>query len=640
MSTSEGFAPTTRPVPLGPHFGRFELLRLLGKSQCSMCWLVRDPRSDREWMLTLPRVQPVGALAQQRWLFDAQQALRLDHPHLATSVELSAQEQWPYLAVDRSARVTLAEWLTAHPNPAPIDVVRLLCQALEGLAFAHEAGVAHRDLQLHSLIVNDARRLQVMGLSTASPVPEKKTATAPQAPASGADLSLLADIDSPQSRRDAAAQDVLACGVLLHRLLTGAAPLDEPDVAKVVRRLSPLGNEFLRLPWSTPHPIDQPLRAIANRATASQPSQRYVNARSFLRALQGWMEAEALGKEGMLDAMFERLQSVGLLPAGVGMAARVERLASMDAQHTEEISHHILQDMALSFALLREVNTARLQEPQGIPSTPVLTVRRAISMLGLNGVRRAANSLRLWPGPLSEPNARALRLLMDRVRLAGHVAQALRPAGYDGEVVFVIAAMQNLGRLLAQYHYPEEFEQIQRLIQAPPAATEADAGSTSKTGWSEAEASYAVLGIDIDTLGAAVVQRWGLGDEMLHMIHRLPRDRPVRTPEADSDVLRLTASAANEIVDAMVIAQTSADKGQASMPSAGTAVVQSAALRAEALRNSPAQRYARTLGLTQRRVQDILAIAREALRTGVPVDAVGQPGLGESGLLNAGSALD
>ena len=48
---------------------------------------------------------------------------------------------------------------------------------------------------------------------------------------------------------------------------------------------------------------------------------------------------------------------------------------------------------------------------------------------------------------------------MERVRLAGHTAQALRPPGYDPEVVYLVAVLQNLGRLLVQYHFPDEAEQ-------------------------------------------------------------------------------------------------------------------------------------------------------------------------------------
>jgi non-specific serine/threonine protein kinase len=43
-------APTDRPAGAQAvrRLGRFQLLRLLGKTQRSMLWLVADPRSGRE----------------------------------------------------------------------------------------------------------------------------------------------------------------------------------------------------------------------------------------------------------------------------------------------------------------------------------------------------------------------------------------------------------------------------------------------------------------------------------------------------------------------------------------------------------------------------------------------------------------
>ena len=606
MTQAASSPANTRPSSLGRNFGRFELLKLLGKSDGSMVWLVLDPQLQQQLMLTLPRVQPVDAAALERWLTQVKQAARLDHPNLVRGVEVDIQEQWPYLAADRARGVTLGEWLTEHPNPSPIEVVRWVCEVLEGLAFAHESGAAHHDLQLHSLQISESGHIQVMALATSS---NQGTPTIDPAKR-GVDHATLVEADALRAQREAAERDVLACGLLLHQLLSGAAVLDEPDVSKALRRLPPFGRELVRLPWNTVHPIPEALRAIANRSTAGQARQRYLSARTFLRALQGWLEAEALGRDGPLELMLDRLRTVGALPALAGMSGRVERLAAMDGHHTEEISRHILRDMALTFELLREVNSAHVQGLQASGSAPVLTIRRAIALIGLNGVRQAANGLRQWPGPLSETGAQALRALMDRVRLAGYTAQALRPAGYDAEVVYLVTVLQNLGRLLAQYHFPDEYEQIRVLMRSLPPPADAPKGTAPTPGWSESDASFAVLGVDIEAIGAAVARHWGLGDEMLHMIRRLPADLPVRTPDSDIDVLRITASAANEAVDAA--AGPSAETGDSSAAT-------TKAVRGGAARQSVGVRYARSLSLTPKLVQEALAAARDALRTGEPI---------------------
>jgi len=621
MSVPSPPTAPARPSPLGRTLGRFEVLELLGKSQGSTVWAVHDPRDDRDLIVTLPRVQPADAAAVERWMTPVHLAARLDHPRLAPTVEIGVEENWPYVAVERKLGMSLGEWVAAHPNPAPAEVVGWICQVLEGLAFAHEAGSAHTDLQLHNVLVNDDGRVLLCGLAAASS----------QAPARGAagesirrgiDRSVLAEADVLRSQREAAERDVVACGLLLHVLLTGQPLLDEPDLSRVARRLAPTGRDVVRLPWNTPHPIPEALRAIANRASASQQRQRYLSARTFLRALTGWLEAEALGRDGPLELMLDRLRTVGALPGLPNMSVRVERLVSMDMHHAEEITRQVLHDMALSFELLREVNSALFQSHLAEAAVPVLTIRRAVALLGLDGVRHSANALRLWPGPLSEEGARELRQLMDRVRLAGHVAQAFRPPGYDAEVVFIATVFQNLGRLLAQYHFPDESRQIRFLMQPIPPPADAPRGTPPVPGWSESDASYAVLGVDIDAIGAAVARHWGLGDEMMHMIRRLPRNLPVRAPDNDIDVLRITASAANEAVDAL-------SRGGADLSTSPPETTIVAALDEPASsqpiplpatgRTSVAARYARSLGLTPRMVQESIRAARHALRTGKPI---------------------
>ena len=585
MSVPEAPAAKSNPTRA---FGRYQLRQLLGKSDRSMVWLAFDPRASQDVMLTLPRVQPADAAALEAWTRDAKLGARLDHPHLAHVVEVGVQDHWPYVAVDRALGSTLAERLVGAPGLGASEAVGWLIQALEGLAFAHEAGVSHGDLQLHHVLVSDQGTVRVMALAVASQ-PEPAAAT----PADRAhERAMPLDPNQLRVARQSAERDVLSAGLLLHHLLVGQPALDEADTARVIDRLPPVGRDIIRLPWGTPKPIPEALRAIANRATDRQERQRYHSARTMLRALSGWLEADAQDNGGAIALLIDRMRSVGHLPAAPGVAQRVARLAMGESQRTDEIAQQILQDMALSFELLRTVNSAQVQGTQISGNGPVLTIRRAVALVGLKGVRNAASVLRAWPGPLSETHAAALQKVMDRVRLAGHTAQVLRPAGYDPEVVYLIATLQNLGRLMVQYHFPEEAEQIRQLMQPLPPA---EPGEAEQPGMTEEGASFAVLGVDSELLGAAVARHWGLNDEVLHMIRRLPPGRPVRTADSDGDVLRIAASAANEAVD--VVAQ---------MPPA----------RVGAGLAAVAQRYARPLEVTARDIGEALQAARQALSSG------------------------
>jgi len=586
-------APARQPHPTRA-FGRFELRRLLGKSTATMVWLAFDPRAGRELMLNLPRVQPINAAALEAWQRDARTATRLDHPNITPAAEIGVQDHWPFIAVDRSLGVTLDEWLAARPgHPAAVDAVAWIGDALQGLAFGHDAGVAHHDLQRHSLVVDERGKVRVMGLGVAADAARAAAAATAAAGNKAAnervnERAMALDPSDLRAQRAAAARDVLAGGLLLHGLLAGQPALEQADTGLVIARIAPHGRELVRLPWAMPLPVADALRAIVNRCTSSQERLRYQNARTLLGALAGWLESQAENGGGPVALLIDRLHTVGHLPALPGLAARVARVTSIESQRTDEIADQVLEDMALSFELLRTLNSAQVQGTQVQGNGPVLTLRRIISLIGVNGVRFASNALRPWPGPLSTAQAEAMQLALDRVRLAGHVAQALRPKGYDAQVVYLITLLQNLGRLMLRYHFADEAEQIAQLMRPAPASEL----QPEQPGLGEEAAAFAVLGVDVESLGAAVARHWGLSEDVLHMVRRLPADAAVRKPDSDAEVLRLTASAANEAVDAL----------NSNTPAKVAAAI-----------GQVAARYARVLGITTRDVNEALQFARERL---------------------------
>ena len=575
MRTSESSSSADSARPSAVHmFGPLQLLRLLGKSQRCMAWRAVDPRTNAELVLVLPRLQPVDAAARVRWQEAVQKAARLQHPQLAPVLQIGVQDDWPFVAYEADDCATLTEHTTNEGLPA-LQAVALVSQMLTGLAFAHDAGVTHHDVQPFLLFVGDNGVLRVAGLGVSCEMPWPAANPASQRPAATAQPGSL------RAQRDAAERDLLASGVVLHTLLAGQPALNEADIGGVIQRLPPLGREVLRLPWTLAQPLSEALRAIVNRATERQERQRYRNARTLLRALEGWIQTESSHNGGPLALLAEKLRTAGVLPASPGAAANAVRLAQMDRERTNELAEVVLQDLALAFEMLRLVNSAQVRGAQVAGNGSVLTVRRAIAMLGLDGVRRSALALRTWPGPLDEAGAACLQRLIDSCKRAGRLAVALRPAGYDSEVVYLLTLLQSLGRLVAQYHFAEEAVQIRRLMQPAPATA---LGEPEDPGMTEEAASFAVLGADIEAVGAAVARQWGMDDAVLAMIRRMPLGVAVHAADDDSELLRCVASCANEVIDALALPQA----------------------RVVAALQRVVQRYGRSLALTGRDLKQAL----------------------------------
>ena len=245
-------------------FGRFQLLKLLGKSARSMLWAVEDPHDGQGLWLAMPRTRPAHPAALEHWRQTARRVARTDHPGLAQVVEVGEHEQWPFLTYDRGQAAVLTELLSSKGQPAQ-EMAPWALQILQGLAFAHDAGLAHADLQPYLIAFGEGGGARLLGLGVVSDAVD------------GVGQGL-------QAQRKASERDVLSMGVLMHHALAGQPALDQPDVAELIARLPPVGREIVRVPWSTAHPIPEALRAIVNRATDRQERQRYRNARTLERA--------------------------------------------------------------------------------------------------------------------------------------------------------------------------------------------------------------------------------------------------------------------------------------------------------------------------------------------------------------------
>ena len=508
-------------------FGRLQLLRLLGKSVRTMAWLALEP-DGAERIVVLPRTPPGDAQALLRWREQVGRAARLEHPHIAPVVEVGERDGWPYVLHDLGGRATLADCAPGDGLPAA-QVGRLMLQVAQALACAHDGGSTHHDLQRWTLLLDDAGNARLCGLAVASPP--------------GGDLL----------PRDLAAggRDLAALGVLAHGLLAGKPAEGDADIGDVVDRLAATDGAAAgaasRLPGRIGRAVPVALRSIIDRATDPDEQRRYRSARTLIGALEGWLGAESGASVGPLAQLGPRLSAAGALPAAPDAGPRLARLAMMGGESTAELAEVVLEDLGLSLALLRAVNTARLRGGGVSGSGPLLTVRRAIAMQGLDGVRQVTHGLRPWPGALDPDAAEALAARIERVQWAGRIAIALRPAAFNAEVVRLVTLLQGLGPLVVHHHFPDEALQVQRLAQ--PRGDGAAGERDDPVPRAEA-AMCAVLGVEAEVLGLAAARWLGIDADVLPMLRRLPLSTPVRTPASDDEWLRLLGSAAHEAVEA------------------------------------------------------------------------------------------
>jgi eukaryotic-like serine/threonine-protein kinase len=573
---------TGAPARAPGRLGRFELRRVLGRGAQATVWLAFDARLEREVALKLLN-RDAGSAAVSEWLHEARAVSRLKHPHIVPVFEADEHDGQCCLVFEFVDGPTLAELLRRRGALPPHEAVGLMLGVLDALRAAHESGIVHRDLKPSNVLVDADGRARVMDFGIAARVSDADR---------DADIHARLIVGtpgymSPEAARGeppAPAMDLFAIGAMLAEMLSGRPLLSERDPHRAIHRVI---HEDMALPQGMPSTVDDALRAIVQRAIAREPSQRPASAAQMRESLQRWLQPA--GEDGALAAtsgtiefLLRRMRHKTDFPALSDSMSRIQRVANGEHENLNSLSSEILKDVALTNKLLRLVNTAHYSQAGG---GTISTVSRAVALVGFAGIRNMALSLVLLEHMHDRAHAQQLKEDFLRSLMAGSLAGELCTNVRDREEAFIGAMFQNLGRLLTEFYFPEEAQQIRRLTSATPAPS----GPLPP---SDEAASTRVLGVSFEALGIAVAKSWGLPDTLQQAMRRPAGDPPARAAARGPEQMRWLGAAANDVVDALLQNEP-----------------KEAARRVAAL----SARYGRALGADDRQMQAAVERSRQHL---------------------------
>ncbi|HEU5215802.1 MAG TPA: protein kinase [Gaiellaceae bacterium] len=271
--------------------GRYELEELVGTGGMSSVFRAHDIQLDRRVAVKiLHEHYAADPEYLARFRSEARAVARLSHPNIVTVIDRGEDEGRQYIVFEHVDGENLKE-LVVRTGRLPVrKALELALATANGLAFAHEQGLVHRDVKPQNVLLSSEGDVKVtdFGIARSLDVEHGVTQTGTVL-GTGEYLAPEQASGKPVSP----ATDVYSLGVVLWELLTGDVPfVGENFVAVALRHVNePPPSLLEQRPDVSPR-----LAAAVERALAKDPARRFPTMAAFareLRACLAELEGEA-----------------------------------------------------------------------------------------------------------------------------------------------------------------------------------------------------------------------------------------------------------------------------------------------------------------------------------------------------------
>ncbi len=266
----------------------FRIVCELGRGGMGVVYLAE--RAADGVRLAVKAIRPVYTASDrevQRFLREAQILCTLRHPHIVAFHQMGRAGDLFYFVMDYVPG-TDAGCLLERQGPLPVGrAVRLVCQILAALDFAHAHGFVHRDVKPANLLVggsgpNEICRLADFGLARVYQNSRMSGLTV--LGDMGGTLPYMPPEQITNYRQSRPPADQYSAAATLYHLLTGRYLYDF-DAGGDEQKLMKILNEEPVPIHKRRAGIPEPLAKAIHRALAKDPGKRFPSAAAFQNAL-------------------------------------------------------------------------------------------------------------------------------------------------------------------------------------------------------------------------------------------------------------------------------------------------------------------------------------------------------------------
>jgi eukaryotic-like serine/threonine-protein kinase len=256
-------------------FGRYRVLRELGRGAMGVVYLARDDRISRNVAI---KALHLGAnLAEGdrkeitgRFNREAQAAGMLSHPNIVTIYDVGEQDGTPYIAMEYLEGATLTEIASEGPLSIP-QATDITVQILSALSYAHGHDIVHRDIKPDNIFLLPDGRVKVADFGIARITSSSTMTQVGQVMGTPGYMSpeqVKGETVGPSS-------DIFSTAVVFYELLTGTAAFSSASATSIMYKIV---HEEPRPAHLVNPGVPANLEAVITVATAKNPASRYREA--------------------------------------------------------------------------------------------------------------------------------------------------------------------------------------------------------------------------------------------------------------------------------------------------------------------------------------------------------------------------
>jgi hypothetical protein len=310
--------------------GKYINLELIARGGMGSVFRAHDPLLDRTVALkAISSDLEVSEELKARFLREAQACARLSHPNIVTIHDLGEDSGHLYIVMELLEGQELKQIIADQAPMSLPEKLSLMVQVCDGLAYAHEKGIIHRDIKPGNIFVTRAGVPKIVdfGIARIAAAEHGLTRT-------GLIMGTLRYMAPEQARGKADHRaDIYSVGAVFYELLTYRPAFPGEDTMQILEQIRAEDPPALSELDAT---IPEDLSDIVARALRKDPAQRFQGLGEMRDALEVVRQrladdpAHAQVHEGVRKG-FERRPSHFTVPPSGSRAAADEPTLVADA---------------------------------------------------------------------------------------------------------------------------------------------------------------------------------------------------------------------------------------------------------------------------------------------------------------------